>query len=125
MSVAMYPGLTVLHRIPCRASSTAIARVSPLSPAVLAMYAAARVAGDDPGACAAFRGARDALLGLHPQSPLLPEARATFEGVPYFPHDPALLHEWRDGNRQPRNGLSVEMYERHTNLTCFHSALCQ
>ena len=60
---------------------------------VLALYATARAGGDDPGACAAFRGARDGLFRMHPQSPLLPEARASFEGVPYLPHRPDMRVE--------------------------------
>lgn len=53
---------------------------------VLSMYAEVRVGGGEPGACRAFRDARDALFRDHPQSPLLPAARAEFEGVPHFPH---------------------------------------
>ena len=57
---------------------------------VLALYAAAREAGDDPAGCAAFRAGRDALFTGHPQSPLPPAARAEVAGVPWFPHDPAM-----------------------------------
>ncbi|MGE0029092.1 MAG: DUF1684 domain-containing protein [Thermoleophilia bacterium] len=73
---------------------------------VSAMYDAVRAAGDDPaaaaGACTAWRAARDELFAGHPQSPLTPDARAGFAGVPYFPHDPALrvaaeLEPDRDG----------------------------
>jgi uncharacterized protein (DUF1684 family) len=53
---------------------------------VLAMYAAVRDGGGDAGTVAAFRAARDELFRHHPQSPLLPEAREAFDGVPYFPH---------------------------------------
>ena len=53
---------------------------------VLAMFAAARAGGGDPAACAAFRAERDALMRDHPQSPLLPGARADFAGVPWFAH---------------------------------------
>lgn len=53
---------------------------------VLAMYAAARAGGADPAACAAFRAERDRLMRDHPQSPLLPAARAGFAGVPWFAH---------------------------------------
>ena len=56
---------------------------------VSAMFDAARAAGDDPAACAAWRAERDRLFAEHPQSPLTPDARAAFAGVPYFPHDPA------------------------------------
>ena len=57
---------------------------------VSAMFDAARAAGDDPAACAAWRAARDRLFAEHPQSPLTPDARAAFAGVPYFPHRPDL-----------------------------------
>jgi uncharacterized protein len=60
---------------------------------VLAMYARVREAGGDPAACAAFRAARDGLFRDHPQSPLLPEDRAGFAGVPYFPHRPEMRVE--------------------------------
>ena len=60
---------------------------------VFAMYAAVRAGGGDPEACARFRAARDDLFAGHPQSPLLPEARAAFAGVPYFPHRPDLRVE--------------------------------
>lgn len=61
---------------------------------VSAMYDAVRAAGDDPAAgaaaCTTWRAARDEFFAGHPQSPLTPDARAGFAGVPYFPHDPAL-----------------------------------
>ena len=60
---------------------------------VLAMYAGARAGGGEAAAVAAFRAARDDLFATHPQSPLLPEARASFAGVPHFAHDPAMRVE--------------------------------
>ena len=54
--------------------------------AIFAMYAGVRAVGGDPEACTSFRAARDGLFRDHAQSPLLPEARAGFDGVPYFPH---------------------------------------
>ncbi len=60
---------------------------------VLAMYAAARGAGGDPAACAAFRGERDELFADHPASPLPAADRAGFAGVPYFSHRPDLRVE--------------------------------
>lgn len=60
---------------------------------VLAMYAAAREGGGSADACAGFRRERDLLFAHHPQSPLLFEARAGFEGVPYFPHRPEMRVE--------------------------------
>ncbi|HTS15449.1 MAG TPA: DUF1684 domain-containing protein [Candidatus Sulfotelmatobacter sp.] len=47
---------------------------------------------DDPAAATAtYRAAKDLLFRDHPQSPLLPERRAGFGGLPYWPYDPA----WR------------------------------
>ena len=60
---------------------------------VAAMYAAARGGGDDPAACETWRAARDQLFAEHPQSPLTPEARAGFNGVPYFDHRPDVRVE--------------------------------
>jgi hypothetical protein len=37
-----------------------------------------------------WRDVRDELFRAHVQSPLLPERRASFDGVPYFDYDPAL-----------------------------------
>jgi len=36
-----------------------------------------------------FRAAKDRLFATHPQSPIPPEERAAFGGLPYFPADPA------------------------------------
>jgi uncharacterized protein (DUF1684 family) len=38
--------------------------------------------------CQAFRRERDLLSSNHPQSPLLPEKRAKFAGLCYYPYDP-------------------------------------
>jgi uncharacterized protein (DUF1684 family) len=40
-----------------------------------------------------FRTQKNDLFKLHPQSPLGPEARATFNGLQYFAYDPALRVE--------------------------------
>jgi uncharacterized protein len=60
---------------------------------VLGMYAAARAGGADPAACTAFRAQRDGLMRDHPQSPLLPDARAAFGAVPWFAHRPDMRVE--------------------------------
>jgi uncharacterized protein (DUF1684 family) len=41
------------------------------------------------GSLEAWRAARDSLFREHPQSPIPPEQRAAFRGVPWFPPDPA------------------------------------
>lgn len=40
-----------------------------------------------------FRAEKDRFFGSHPQSPLLPEQQQVFEGLSYFPEDPALRME--------------------------------
>ena len=44
----------------------------------------------EPDRLAAFRAARDRLFIEHPSSPVPATDRASFLGVPYWPHDPAL-----------------------------------
>ena len=63
--------------------------------AVHALYAEVRrVRAVDPAAAhARWRARRDELLADHPQSPLPPEQRPSFEGVPYFPYDPGFAFE--------------------------------
>jgi hypothetical protein len=62
---------------------------------VAAMYAEVRAtAGRDPaGTVARFRAERDRLFRDHPDSPLTPEVRDGFAGIPYWPHDPAMRFE--------------------------------
>ena len=43
-----------------------------------------------PDAIVRFRKQRDELFRSHPQSPIEPGERASFEGLRYFPHDPAF-----------------------------------
>ncbi|CAN5708152.1 DUF1684 domain-containing protein [soil metagenome] len=40
-----------------------------------------------------FRAGRDRLFGQHPESPLPPERRPEFAGLPYWPYDPSLRFE--------------------------------
>ena len=58
---------------------------------VFETYAAAREAGGGAAAWSRWRTDRDELFATHPQSALLPSARESFTGLPYFPYDPA----WR------------------------------
>lgn len=46
-----------------------------------------RIRGE--GAVERFRQGRDELFKTHPQSPIEPEERASFQGLHYFSHDPA------------------------------------
>jgi uncharacterized protein (DUF1684 family) len=54
------------------------------------LYAEVRRAADPRSAWRLWRDTRDELFRSHPQTPLPPEARALFSGVPYFDYDPAL-----------------------------------
>lgn len=72
------------------------------------LYAGVRAAAvHDPAAAhALWREGRDALVGSHPASPLLPEHRAGFRGLPVAPYDPAHRHEvevepWAGGADAP------------------------
>ncbi|MFI2753722.1 DUF1684 domain-containing protein [Cellulomonas sp. P22] len=61
------------------------------------MYAdVRRTATDDPAAAhTLWRERRDELFAEHPASPLLPEARGAFRGLPVAPYDPAYRFEVR------------------------------
>jgi uncharacterized protein len=57
---------------------------------VHALYADVRACVDPAEGHAAWRRGRDELFAGHPQTPLLPEDRPGFTGLPYGPYDPAL-----------------------------------
>ena len=54
------------------------------------LYAAVRAEADPAAAWRFWRAARDRLFGGHPQSPLTPDARTSFDGLPYFDYDPGM-----------------------------------
>ncbi len=54
-------------------------------------YAAVRRAGAGRASWQSWRGARDALFGGHPESPVPPSRRVGFVGMDFFPYDPS----WR------------------------------
>ena len=60
---------------------------------VTALYAEVRDAADPAAGHALWRAGRDELLAGHPDSPLLPAARAGFTGLPVAPYDPAWRFE--------------------------------
>ncbi len=60
---------------------------------VHALYARVRAAPDPAQAHDAWRAGRDELFATHPHSPLLPEARAGFTGLPVAAYDPAWRFE--------------------------------
>jgi uncharacterized protein (DUF1684 family) len=57
------------------------------------LYAEVRRAADPAMAHVVWRAGRDELLALHPDSPLPPEARASFGGLPIATYDPAFRFE--------------------------------
>jgi len=57
---------------------------------VLDVYRAARDEAVPERGWRLWREGRDALFRDHPQSPLPPNARASFSGLEYFPYDPSL-----------------------------------
>lgn len=60
---------------------------------VFALYAEVRAAGDPRRAHDRWRAERDDLFARHPASPLLPEDRDGFAGLPVAPYDPAWRFE--------------------------------
>jgi uncharacterized protein (DUF1684 family) len=56
---------------------------------VFGLYAAVRAMASEP-AWELWRQTRDELFRSHPQSPLPPAGRASFEGLEYWPYDPEL-----------------------------------
>jgi uncharacterized protein (DUF1684 family) len=56
---------------------------------VAALYADVRASSDVAAAHARWREGRDDLFAHHPDSPLLPEDRERFAGLPVAPYDPA------------------------------------
>jgi len=57
---------------------------------VFDLYRQVRDAEDPEGAWERWRSGRDELFRSHPQSPLPVAARARFDGLRYFPYDPAF-----------------------------------
>ncbi len=60
---------------------------------VHALYAEVRATPDPVRAHARWRAGRDELFATHPDSPLLPEARQGFAGLPVAAYDPAWRFE--------------------------------
>ena len=61
--------------------------------AVFALYAEVRAAADPEQGWRHWRATRDRLFATAPASPLLPERREAFRGLPYAPYDPDLRFE--------------------------------
>ena len=60
---------------------------------VFSLYAAVRAATDPATGHELWRRGRDELFAEHPASPLLPDDRATFDGLTVAPYDPAWRFE--------------------------------
>jgi uncharacterized protein (DUF1684 family) len=60
---------------------------------VHALYAAVRATPDARAAHELWRTGRDELFAQHPASPLLPEDRAGFTGLPFAPYDASMRFE--------------------------------
>lgn len=60
---------------------------------VTALYAQVRATTDPQAAHVLWRAGRDELFAHHPASPLLPDDRARFTGLPYAPYDPEMRFE--------------------------------
>jgi len=60
---------------------------------VFTLYAQVRAASDPRAAHDHWRRGRDELFASHPDSPLLPAAKARFAGLPVAPYDPRLRFE--------------------------------
>jgi uncharacterized protein (DUF1684 family) len=58
---------------------------------VFELYAEVRASSDPGEGWDRWRAVRDELFGSHPQSPVPPADRASFEGLPFFAYDPS----WR------------------------------
>jgi uncharacterized protein len=69
---------------------------------VFALYGEVRSARDPRTAWESWRRTRDELFASHPQSPLPPEDREDFAGLPYFDYDPAFRIEAEVEQTEPR-----------------------
>jgi uncharacterized protein (DUF1684 family) len=58
--------------------------------AVFSLYADIRNSSEPEAMWRRWRTQRDELFATHEQSPLTPEARRSFRGLPYFDYDPAM-----------------------------------
>ena len=55
-----------------------------------------------------FRAAKDEFFARHPQSPLMPEQKASFKGLVYFPENPALRLELRPEEFPGKTEIKVQ-----------------
>lgn len=69
---------------------------------VFSLYERVRQSSDVPAAHDLWRRGRDELFATHPSTPLLPEDRAGFTGLPVEPYDPAWRFELEILTADPR-----------------------
>jgi uncharacterized protein (DUF1684 family) len=74
---------------------------------VFALYASVRAAGDPAIGHELWRTGRDRLFSAHSATPLLPDERGTFVGLPVAPYDPAWRFELELLETEPER-LEVE-----------------
>ncbi|MGX5680536.1 DUF1684 domain-containing protein [Schumannella luteola] len=74
---------------------------------VFALYAQVRATPDLAAAHELWRRTRDELFATHPASPLLPDDRAAFTGLPVEPYDPDWRFEVEIADAPPRT-MTVE-----------------
>jgi uncharacterized protein (DUF1684 family) len=75
---------------------------------IFALYAEVRAAEEPAEGWERWRAVRDELFRASGQSPLPPDARSAYPGVPYFPYDPAyrVLAEVEDAPAEAREVAS-------------------
>lgn len=71
------------------------------------LYADVRetVDADPVGTLARSRAARDVLFATHPDTPIMPQDRAGFAGLKYWPYDPSMRF---DVEVEPLGGLGIQ-----------------
>ena len=74
---------------------------------VFNLYRIVRETPDLPSAHELWRAGRDELFATHPSTPVLPEDRAAFSGLPVEPYDPAWRFELELEPAEPRH-MDVE-----------------
>ena len=79
------------------------------------LYAEVRglYAGDPPAAHAHWQRVRNGLFKTHPQTPLLPQARAGFAALPVWPYDPAYAFSAQVRTDLPPEHFTVQTSAGH------------
>jgi uncharacterized protein (DUF1684 family) len=90
---------------------------------VAELFAALRQRPADADTLAWFRAQKDALFRDHPQSPIPPDRRPAFEGLRYWPYDPAarVLAQFEAGPEEASAAPSEVAFRR---IGTLHFSLC-